>query len=111
MKLDLTQKMKKLMSSLPEKDIPLGFKFLNERNFDSLSELTSSAIVKIKNGLVSPNQKLVSKYSCYVENNGEKFSQLEELDGEVTAYKERIDYDLNVMSAQDNNDEPSYDEN
>ena len=96
------------MDSLPERDIPLGFKFLNERDFDSLFELTSSAIVKIKNGLVSSNQKILSKYSCYVENNGEKFSQLEELNGEVAAYKERLDFDLELLTRNDDDTETRY---
>ena len=110
MKSSLTLKMEKLMDSLPEKDIPLGYKFLKERDFDALLELTSSALVKIRNGLVSQNPKILSKYSCYVENNGEKFSQLEELDGEVAAYKERIDYDLKSILMEDDTKE-DYEDN
>ena len=46
-----------LMGSLPERDIPLGHKFLNERNFDSLKELVDSAIYKVKRSLKSDNPK------------------------------------------------------
>ena len=51
------ERMKALMDSLPEKDIPLGYKFLNERDFDSLKELIDSAIYKVKKSLKSDNPK------------------------------------------------------
>ena len=51
------KRMKALMCSLPERDIPLGHKFLNERNFDSLKELVDSAIYKVKKSLKSDNPK------------------------------------------------------
>lgn len=51
------KRMKALMCSLPERDIPLGNKFLNERNFDSLKELVDSAIYKVKKSLKSNNPK------------------------------------------------------
>ena len=51
------KRMKVLMCSLPERDIPLGHKFLNERNFDSLKELVDSAIYKVKRSLKSDNPK------------------------------------------------------
>ena len=51
------ERMKALMSSLPEKDIPLGHKFLNERDFDSLKELIDSAIYKVKKSLKSDNPR------------------------------------------------------
>ena len=51
------ERMKALMDSLPEKDIPLGHKFLNERDFDSLKELVDSAIYKVKKSLKSDNPK------------------------------------------------------
>lgn len=50
-------RMKALICSLPERDIPLGHKFLNERNFDSLKELVDSAIYKVKKSLKSDNPK------------------------------------------------------
>ena len=51
------ERMKALMDSLPERDIPLGHKFLNERDFDSLKELVDSAIYKVKKSLKSGNPK------------------------------------------------------
>ena len=51
------ERMKALMDSLPEKDIPLGYKFLNERDFDSLKELIGSAIYKVKKSLKSDNPR------------------------------------------------------
>ena len=51
------KRMKALMCSLPERDIPLGHKFLNERSFDSLKELVDSAIYKVKRSLKSDNPK------------------------------------------------------
>ena len=51
------ERMKALMDSLPERDIPLGHKFLNERDFDSLKELVDSAIYKVKKSLKSDNTR------------------------------------------------------
>ena len=51
------KRMKALMCSLPERDIPLGHKFLKERDFDSLKELVDSAIYKVKKNLKSDNPK------------------------------------------------------
>ena len=51
------ERIKALMDSLPEKDIPLGYKFLNERDFDSLKELVDSAIYKVKKSIKSDNPR------------------------------------------------------
>ena len=51
------ERMKALIDSLPERDIPLGHKFLNERDFDSLKELVDSAIYKVKKSLKSDNPR------------------------------------------------------
>ena len=45
------------MDSLPERDIPLGNRFLSDRNFESLKELVDSAIYKIKNNLRTDNPR------------------------------------------------------
>lgn len=42
------QRIRKLISSLPEKDIPIGNKLLEARNWEELQNLVSSAIVKIE---------------------------------------------------------------
>ena len=45
------------MDSLPERDIPLGNRFLSDRNFESLKELVDSAIYKIKKNLRTANPR------------------------------------------------------
>ena len=65
------KRMKVLMCSLPERDIPLGHKFLNERSFDSLKELVDSAIYKVKRSLKSDNPK-----EEYLKVNLEDLSRL-----------------------------------
>lgn len=65
------KRMKALMYSLPERDIPLGHKFLNERNFDSLKELVDSAIYKMRRSLQSDNPK-----EEYLKVNLEDLSKL-----------------------------------
>ena len=45
------------MDSLPERDIPLGNRFLSDRNFESLKELVDSAIYKIKKSLRTDNPR------------------------------------------------------
>ena len=42
------ERIRKLISLLPEKDIHLGYKFLDNRDFYSLKELVDSAINKIR---------------------------------------------------------------
>lgn len=42
------QRIRKLISSLPEKDIPIGNKLLEARNWGELQNLVSSAIVKME---------------------------------------------------------------
>lgn len=42
------QNIRKGIASLPEKDIPLGYKYLDNRDFDSLYELVNSAIKRVK---------------------------------------------------------------
>ena len=51
------ERIQALIGSLPERDIPLGHKFLNERDFDSLKELIDSAIYKVRRSLKSDNPR------------------------------------------------------
>lgn len=44
----LIQTMRKLIPSLPERDIPIGTKLLASRDFDNLQDLVDSAISKVK---------------------------------------------------------------
>lgn len=45
------RKIRKLINSLPEKDIPVGNKLLEARNMEELNNLVSSAIVKIEKSI------------------------------------------------------------
>lgn len=51
------ERIQALIGSLPERDIPLGHKFLSERDFDSLKELIDSAIYKVRRSLKSDNPR------------------------------------------------------
>ena len=48
---------RRLIAYLPKRDIQLGYKFLNRRDFDSLKELIDSAIYKVEKNLASENPK------------------------------------------------------
>lgn len=50
-------RMKALIPSLPERDIELANKFLNNRDFESLQLLVDSALVRVKKGLSKENPK------------------------------------------------------
>ena len=65
------KRMQVLMCSLPERDIPLGQKFINERDFDSLKEIIDSAIYKVRKSLKSDNPK-----EEYLKVNLEDLSRL-----------------------------------
>ena len=65
------ERIQALIGSLPERDIPLGHKFLNERDFDSLKELIDSAIYKVRRSLKRDNPK-----EEYLKVNLEDLSRL-----------------------------------
>ena len=50
-------KIKELIKTLPNRDIPIGERLLKERDFDSLKELVDSAIYRINKNLSSDNPK------------------------------------------------------
>ena len=75
-------RMRVLMTSLPEKDISLGNKFLDTRDFDSLKELVDSAVYKVKKGLRS--ETLKDKYANI------NFECLRRLKSEVDTYVELL---------------------
>ena len=50
-------RIQKLISSLPERDINLGYKFVQNREFESLKELVDSAIIKVRKGLKKENPR------------------------------------------------------
>lgn len=52
-----TERIKSLIPSLPKKDVDLGYKFLEKRDFESLNDLVSSAVYKVKKNLRTSNPK------------------------------------------------------
>ena len=53
----IIETIRRLIVYLPKRDIQLGYKFLNRRDFDSLKELIDSAIYKVEKNLASENPK------------------------------------------------------
>lgn len=51
------ERIKSLIPSLPSRDVDLGYKFLEKRDFESLNDLVSSAIYKVKKNLKTGNPK------------------------------------------------------
>ena len=72
------ERIKSLIPSLPEKDVDLGYKFLEKRDFESLNDLVSSAVYKVKKNLRTSNPK-----EEYVNLN---MDSLEKLQYEVQDY-------------------------
>ena len=54
------QKIRKLIPSLPEKDIPIGNKLLEIRNWEELHNLVSSAIIKIEKSIDRGEDKYIN---------------------------------------------------
>lgn len=50
-------RIKALISSLPEGDVKLAYGFLNSRDFESLQLLVGSSLVRVKKGLSKENPK------------------------------------------------------
>lgn len=76
-------RMKALIPSLPERDIELANKFLNNRDFESLQLLVNSAIVRVEKGL---NKKDPKKE--YLKADLEK---MDELKVEVDLYCDALE--------------------
>lgn len=51
------ERMRKLINQLPKSDIPLGERFINERQFESLQELVDSAIFRVNKNVREDNPK------------------------------------------------------
>lgn len=51
------QRLRKLISSLPEKDIPIGNKLLEARDWKELHNLVSSAIIKIEKAIAKEDDR------------------------------------------------------
>ena len=90
------KRMKALMYSLPERDIPLGHKFLKERDFDSLKELIDSAIYKVRRSLERDNPK-----EEYLKVNLEDLSRLK---SEVDVYIVQLEIPEDDIYSEDFDD-------
>ena len=53
---------KKFINSLPSKDVQIGFKFLEKRDFENLKDLVDSAIIRTKKNIKSefPKQEYLN---------------------------------------------------
>lgn len=51
------ERIKEFISTLPKRDIPLGYKFLENRDFESLTDLVDSAIYRVIKNLKSETPK------------------------------------------------------
>lgn len=87
------ERIKVLISSLPKRDIPLGHKFLDVRDFDSLKELVDSAIYKVKKSQRSENPK--EEYASI------SLEDLSRLKSEVDMYIEILEPSDDVYSELD----------
>lgn len=71
-------RIKTLIESLPQKDIPWGYKFIEERDFEQLKDLVDSAIFKVKKDQKSDTPK--------EEYKNVNLDSLRDLKTEVDAY-------------------------
>lgn len=100
----IIENIKKLIDSLPVKDIPLGYKFLDRRDFDSLSELIGSALYKINKNLNSDSPK-----EEYLKLNLENINKLK---SEVDLYViESEILESNFYNNEEDENNSEYDEN
>lgn len=83
------------MPSLPKRDIPLGYKFLENREFDSLKELIDSAIYKVEKNLKSSAPK-----EEYLRVNLEELNTLK---SEVDIYTMQLEIPRNTILYEDLN--------
>lgn len=81
---NLLDKIKELIPSLPNRDIQLGYDFLNKRDFESLKDLIDSAIYKVEKNIKSDTPK-----EEYTKVN---LDELIELKLEVSVYLNQLYY-------------------
>lgn len=84
-----------LIGVLPTKDITLGYKFLDSRDFESLKELVDSAIYKVRKNLKKDNPR-----EDYLNISLEDLSRLK---SEVDTYIVQIE-----LPIEDDNDYNEY---
>ena len=83
---------KKFINYLPSKDVQIGFKFLEQRDFDKLKELVDSALIRTKRNLKTDNPK-----QEYLNVN---LDSLNILKAEVDIYV----FQLNLSEIKENNE-------
>lgn len=88
-------RIRSLIGVLPTKDIALGYKFLDSRDFESLKELVDSAIYKVRKNLKKDNPR-----EDYLNISLEDLSRLK---SEVDTYIVQIE-----LPIEDNNDYNEY---
>ena len=81
---NLLDKIKELIPSLPNRDIQLGYDFLNKRDFESLKDLIDSAIYKVEKNIKNNTPK-----EEYTKVN---LDELIELKLEVSVYLNQLYY-------------------
>lgn len=84
---------KKFINYLPSKDVQVGFKFLEQRDFDKLKELVDSALIRTKRNLKTDNPKQ--------EYLNVDLDSLNILKAEVDIYV----FQLNLPEQEENNNE------
>ena len=84
---------KKFINYLPSKDVQVGFKFLEQRDFDKLKELVDSALIRTKRNLKTDNPKQ--------EYLNVDLDSLNILKAEVDIYV----FQLNLPEQKENNNE------
>ena len=84
---------KKFINYLPSKDVQIGFKFLEQRDFDKLKELVDSALIRTKRNLKTDNPKQ--------EYLNVDLDSLNILKAEVDIYV----FQLNLPEQKENNNE------
>lgn len=75
-------RMRSLINQLPESDIPLGERFISERQFESLQELVDSAIFRVNKSVRSDAPK--EEYAKV------DLWELKKLKAEVDVYVEQL---------------------
>lgn len=81
---NLLDKIKELIPSLPNRDIQLGYDFLNKRDFESLKDLVDSAIYKV--------EKNIKRDTSKEEYTKVNLDELIELKLEVSVYLNQLYY-------------------
>lgn len=83
---DPVKVIKQLIPSLPDSDQKFAYKFLDERDFESLQLLVNSSIIRVKRGLsaINPKQEYVNA----------SIDGMQDLKWEVDSYYELINWSL-----------------